>query len=303
MPKSYSPPMEMRLRVIDGAGGDKYGLNAYIYDSKRDWHHKYDRVLFSFTKDGNDKVANLREGQWADVKVTINGGTNFPTDPLNGKTGAMLIKVERLKGDLSKVRLFHTSVTRAIATWPNWEGEPGYPPGTFEDFVAEQFPSSQAGDFAVLEAGIVSEETYIEQGLYWETAYHPLIEYVLDKYQPDLALVGYPVTDEVQHQFLGLVTKKLPNGARQPGVRRRRGQRHARPSRQATRGVHPRCVRGVRRDHATRPEAHARPRPDDVRVVRPRFRGAVRGDRRQQGARRSRPAVEAADGELPPGDG
>ena len=29
-------------------------------------------------------------------------------------------------------------------------------------------------------------------------------------------MVGYPVTDEVQHQFLGLVTKKLPNGANNP---------------------------------------------------------------------------------------
>ena len=223
---------------IDG-GVDKYGLNAYIYDSKHDWQHKYDRVLFSFTKDGNDKVANLKEGQWADVKVTINGGTNFPTDPLNGKTGAMLIKVERLKGDLSKVRLFHTSVTRAIATWPNWPGEPGFT-GTFEDFVAERFPSSQAGDFAVLEAGIVSEETYIEQGLYWETAYHPLIKYVLDKYQPDLALVGYPVTDEVQHQFLGLVTKKLPNGAPNPAYDD--VEVNGTPDRrvEATRGVHPR---------------------------------------------------------------
>ena len=31
---------------------------------------------------------------------------------------------------------------------------------------------------------------------------------MLDKYKPDLALVGYPVTDEVQHQFLGLVTQE-----------------------------------------------------------------------------------------------
>ena len=301
VPKSFSPPMEMRLRVIDG-GVDKYGLNAYIYDSKHDWQHKYDRVLFSFTKDGNDKVANLKEGQWADVKVTINGAPNFPTDPLNGKTGAMLIKVERLKGDLTKVRLFHTSVTRAIATWPNWEGEPGFT-GTFEDFVADRFASSQAGDFAVLEAGIVSEETYIEQGAYWEKLYHPMIEYVLDKYQPDLALVGYPVTDEVQHQFLGLVTKKLPNGAANPayddievnGTPDHRVKQREEFIRDA--------YAGVRRDDATRPGAHERPRPDDVRVVRPRVRPAVRGDRRQQGARRSRPAVEAADGELPPGDG
>jgi predicted AlkP superfamily phosphohydrolase/phosphomutase len=68
----------------------------------------------------------------------------------------------------------------------------------------------------VLEAGIVSEDTYMEQGEYWENLYHPLIKYVLSKYKPDLALVGYPVTDEVQHQFLGLVTKKLPNGAKNP---------------------------------------------------------------------------------------
>jgi len=214
VPKSYSPAKEMRLRVIDG-GVDKYGLNAYIYDSKNDGQTRYDKVLFAFTKDGNDKVANLKEGEWADVKITINGAPNFPTDPLNGKTGAFLIKVERLTTDLSQVRLFHTSVTRAIATWPTWPGEPGFT-GTFEDFVAERFPSSQAGDFAVLEAGIVSEETYIEQGLYWETSYHPLIKYVLDTYQPDLALVGYPVTDEFQHQFLGLVTETLPNGAPNP---------------------------------------------------------------------------------------
>jgi 2',3'-cyclic-nucleotide 2'-phosphodiesterase (5'-nucleotidase family)/predicted AlkP superfamily phosphohydrolase/phosphomutase len=213
VPKSYSPAKEMRLRVLDGltpnTSVDKYGLNAYIYDSRNDRKTRYDRVLLSKTKSGDDAVGNLEEGEWADVKVTLN-----TTDALNGKTGAFLVKVERLESDLSKVRLFHTSVTRAIATWNGWS-ERGFT-GTFEDFVAERFPSSQAGDFAVLEAGIVSEETYIEQGEYWEESYHPLIKYVLDKHRPDLAMVGYPVTDEVQHQFLGLVTRKLPNGQNNP---------------------------------------------------------------------------------------
>ena len=194
--------------MLDGTV-DKYGLNAYIYDSRNDGRSRYDRVLFSTTKDGDDSVGNLREGEWADVKVTIQGSD------LAGKTGGMLIRVERLAGDLSEVRLFHTSVTRAIASWPTWPGEPGFT-GTFEDYVAEEFPSSQAADFAVLEAGIVSEETYVEQGLYWSEAYHPLIKYVLDTYKPDLALVGAPTTDEFQHQFLGLVTKRLPNGAPNP---------------------------------------------------------------------------------------
>ena len=211
VPASFSPAQEMRLRVLD-AGTDKYGLNAYLYDTTDDGATNYDRVLLSRGKSGADaeRVGDLAAGEWADVKVTLQ-----TTDTLNGKTAAFLVKIERLAPDLSEVRLFHTSVTRAIATWPSWPGVPGFT-GDFEDYVAATFPSSQAGDFAILEAGIVSEETYVEQGVYWETSYHPLIEYVLDTYQPDLAMVGYPVTDEFQHQFLGLVTPTLPNGAANP---------------------------------------------------------------------------------------
>ena len=274
-------------------GVDKYGLNAYIYDSRNDGRTRYDRVLFSTTKEGNDAVGNLRQGQWADVKVTIQGG------PLNDKTAAFLVKVERLAADLSQVRLFHTSVTRANATWPTWPGEPGFT-GDFEEFIAQRFPSSQAGDFAVLEAGIVSEETYVEQGLYWETLYHPLIKYIMRTYKPDLAMVGYPVTDEFQHQFLGLVTRDLPNGDGQPVLRRRPGGRHARRSGQAAGSVHPSRLPRSRRDDAPRPTAPARRRPDDVRLIRPRVRAAVPRHRREQGPGRPRAAVAAADVELPP---
>jgi 2',3'-cyclic-nucleotide 2'-phosphodiesterase (5'-nucleotidase family) len=208
VPVSYSPAMEMRLRVLDGAT-DKYGLNAYIFDSTNDGSTNYDRVLFSPTKNGNDKVAVLAQGQLADVKVRLIGGA------LDGKTAGFLVKVERLAPDLSQVRLFHTSVERAIASWPSWPGEPGFT-GDFAEFVAQRFPSATASDFAVAEAGIVSEETYVEQGLYWETGHHPLISYILDTYKPDLALVGYPTTDEFQHQFLGLITPKMPNGTPNP---------------------------------------------------------------------------------------
>ena len=208
VPKSFSPPMEVRLRVLD-FGADKYGLNAYIYDSTSDRRTNYDRVLFSPTKDGRDAVATLRRGEWADVKVKIVGGA------LEGKTGGMLLKVETLDRDLGRVRLFHTSVTRGNATWPTWPGERGFA-GDFEEFVAVAFPTRTAGDFAVLEAGIVSEETYVEQSLYWKTGHHPLIRYILRTYKPDLALVGYPVTDEFQHQFLGLITPRLPNGDPNP---------------------------------------------------------------------------------------
>ncbi len=43
-----------------------------------------------------------------------------------------------------------------------------------------------------------------------------MLEYVVKKYKPDLLLVGMPTTDEFQHQFLGLVSPKLPGGAANP---------------------------------------------------------------------------------------
>nr|MBP7692968.1 alkaline phosphatase family protein [Anaerolineales bacterium] len=207
VPRSYSPAKEMRLRVLD-FGVDKYGLDAYIFDSTNDRKVNYNRVLFARAKDGAQAVATLARGQWADVKVKISGGA------LDGKTAGFLVKVEALSGDLSQVRLFHTSVSRAIASWPGWS-EPGFT-GDFEEYVAQKFTTSTAADFAILEAGVVSEETYVEQGLFWEKSTHPLLRYIAKKYQPDLLLVGYPLTDEFQHQFLGLITPGLPNGAPNP---------------------------------------------------------------------------------------
>jgi len=208
VPASFSPAKEMRLRVLD-FGTDKYGLDAYIFDSTNDSAVNYDKVLFSVSKDGSSAVATLGKNEWGDVKVTIVGGS------LAGLTAGFLVKVEELTGDLSQVRLFHTSVTRANASWPSWPGESGFT-GDFAEYVAQKFPTSTAADFAVLEAGIVSEETYVEQGLYWEKGHHPLIQYIVTNYQPDLLMVGYPTTDEFSHQFLGLITPTLPGGAPNP---------------------------------------------------------------------------------------
>ena len=182
VPTSYSPAKEMRLRVLD-FGTDKYGLNAYLFDSTNDGAVDYDRVLFASTKNGSDGVGTLAEGKWADVKVTVSGGA------LNGLTAGMLVKVERLSPDLSEVRLFHTSVSRANASWPTWPGEPGFT-GDFAEYLAQKFPTATAADFAILESGITSEETYVEQGQYWATGHLPMLQYVVKTYKPDLLLAG-----------------------------------------------------------------------------------------------------------------
>ena len=207
VPASFSPAKEMRMRVLD-FGTDKYGLDAYIFDTTNDGAVNYDKVLLAPGKDGAHAVATLARGEWAGVKVKIAGGE------LDGKTAGFLVKVEELAPDLSRVRLFHTSVARAIASWTGWS-EPGFA-GDFEEYIAQVFPVSTAADYAIVEAGIVSEETYVEQGLAWEKLYRPLISYILKTHQPDLVLAGYPTIDEFQHQFLGLVTPILANGQPNP---------------------------------------------------------------------------------------
>lgn len=206
LPKSSLPPRATRMRVID-FGVDKYGLEVLVYSTQQGRGAEYNRVIFDTDKNLlNGTVADLAEGEWGELKVTIQGG------PLDGKTGGFLFKVERLdtsKNNKPVYRLFHTSVTRANASWTTWPGEPGFS-GTFEDYVAATFPVSTAADFAVLEAGVVSEETYVEQGLYWEVGHRPIIEYISETYDPDIFFGGYPVTDEFQHQFLSLYTETIP---------------------------------------------------------------------------------------------
>lgn len=62
----------------------------------------------------------LKKGDWVDVKVTIQGGAS------PGLTAGMLVEVEELTPDLERARLFHTAVSRAIASWSTRRGEPGF---------------------------------------------------------------------------------------------------------------------------------------------------------------------------------
>jgi hypothetical protein len=196
--------MEMRLRVLD-FGTDKYGLNAYILDATDDSLTNYDQVLLSPTKSGNDQAGLLKEGEWADVKVKIADGS------LAGMTAGMLVKVEN-----SPTCRWYACSTTSVPANASWSGWPVKRAPVTSAVCAQRFPTSMAADFAVVEAGIVSEETYTEQGLYWETGHHPLIEYVMQTYQPDMMMVGYPAIDEFQHQFLGLITPTLPDGSPNP---------------------------------------------------------------------------------------
>ena len=177
MPASFSPAKEMRLRVLD-FGVDKYGLNAYIFDSTNDGTTNYDRVLFSPTKDGADAVGNLAQG-----RVGRRQGEDHRRRARRARPRACS---SRSRSSPATCRACASSTRRSAARSRRGRRGPASPgfTGDFAEYLAQKFPTSTAADFAILEAGVVSEETYVEQGLYWATGHQPMLEYVVKTYKP-----------------------------------------------------------------------------------------------------------------------
>ncbi len=206
VPASFSPAKQASFTHNNAQIAANGVWDVYIYDSTNDGTTNYDRVLIvsaANAKNGATAVANLAQGEWADAKLTLATGT------FAGRTAGFYVKAIDLNADLSKFRLYFTSVQRANATY-NALGPAGST--DFEEKLNRDFPTSTAADFAPMEAGIVDEDTYVEQGLMWKDAHWAYLQYILGPapsglgIKPDLLLVGTPTTDEFQHQFTGLVT-------------------------------------------------------------------------------------------------
>ncbi len=185
----------------------------------------YDHVLLTRksptddAKDASKAVVTLAVGDFKEVKLT---GSDGLIGARAGQTAGFYTKLITLAPDLSSFKLYFTSVERVIATC----GSPcaSLPAGgsgedKLEKYIADNLPTYVAADFAPLEARIIDEDTYVEQGRDLEAAYgDAVMKYILETLQPntDLALVGYPVTDEFSHQFMGLVTPTDMDGTPNP---------------------------------------------------------------------------------------
>ena len=207
VPVSYSPAKEQQLDVVPYAAGPANGkYDLYIYDSTNDAITNYDHVLVvpnTAAKVGSAAVANLTAGAWADVKVQVQNPA--------GKTGGFYLKAMEIAPDLSKFRIYFTSVARANATY-NALGAAGST--AFEETLNATFPSSTGGDYAPQESGIIDDATYVEQGLMWKNAQWAYLNYIINtlNVKPDLLMLGTPTTDEFQHQFLALTGPAMVNG-------------------------------------------------------------------------------------------
>ena len=194
--------------------------NVYLYDSVVGGGVAYDHVIVSpVGKTGASPSVDLAVGDFEPIKLT---GANGLIGPRINQTAGHYVKLISISPDASQYKLYLTSLTRAIARC----GSPcaGLPAGgdgedRLEKYIADNLLPWAAGDFAPLEAGVIDEDTYVEQGRDLEREYsHQVIEYILGELQPDtdLAMVGYPFTDEVQHQFLALVSPTDADGDPNP---------------------------------------------------------------------------------------
>jgi 2',3'-cyclic-nucleotide 2'-phosphodiesterase (5'-nucleotidase family) len=212
VPASFSPAKQATFTHNNSQIAGNGIWDVYIYDSTNDGTTNYNRVLIvnsADLKDGSKAVANIGRGEWADAKLTLAGGA------LAGKTAGFYTKLIDLNNDASRFRIYFTSVQRVNATY-NALGPAGS--DAFAEKLARDFPTSTAADFAPLEALIVDEDTYAEQGLKWADAHFAYLGYIFGPLgvKADMLFLGNPVTDEFQHQFAGLLVRKDIDGRDNP---------------------------------------------------------------------------------------
>ncbi len=220
VPASFSPAMQEQLKLTNTTSGaflaniDRF-YDLYIYDSTDDATTNYDHVLVvpsTAGMNGGSAVANLATGEWADVKVIL-------TNTRVGQTAGFYLKAIEIAPDLSTFRVYFTSIARSNASYTGCTYAVGCnTPLGFEETLAANFPSSTAADFSPLEAGIVDEDTYVEQGLMWKDAHWAYLNYIFNTLgvQPDMLFLGNPVTDEFSHQFMALYTPTDMDGNPNP---------------------------------------------------------------------------------------
>jgi 2',3'-cyclic-nucleotide 2'-phosphodiesterase (5'-nucleotidase family) len=215
-----APPMQTSLTVATSfaAQNPTRLYDIYVYDSVVDGTPAYDHVVLvrsAAAKDGSQTSADLAQGDFDEIKLM---GADGLIGARAGQTAGFYTKLITLSPDLSSFKLYFTSVQRVIATCgiPACAALPG---GSLENYIADNLPTAIDADFAPLEARIIDEDTYVQQGRDLEEAYgDAVLNFILGRLQPDtdLALVGYPVTDEFSHQFMGLVTPTDMDGAPNP---------------------------------------------------------------------------------------
>ena len=238
VPRSYSPAKEMRLRVLRLRRRQVRPQRVHLRQPQRPQDQLRPRAVQPHEERRRQGRATSRRASRPTSRSRSSARRPRRQDAALPGQGRAAHR------DLKQVRLFHTSVTRAFASWPSWPASRGFT-GHVRGLRRREVPVLAGRRLRRARGRASSARTPTSsRATYWEKLYQPLIKYVLDKYKPDLAMVGFPGTDEVQHQFLGLVTKKLPNGATtRPTTTSQVNGTQGRPRQGQREELHPRRLR------------------------------------------------------------
>jgi 2',3'-cyclic-nucleotide 2'-phosphodiesterase (5'-nucleotidase family) len=222
-----APAMQTTLAVNStfAAQNPNRSYDVYLYDSNVNGVAAYNHAILVRTaaaKDGNQKSVDLAVGDFKEIKLTGGDGLIGARAGQTAGFYTKLINLDTTAGAITGFKLYFTSVERVIAKCGTAACNALPPGGAGEDrlekYIADNLPTAVAADFAPEEAGVIDEDTYVQQGRDLEAAYgDAVLNFILGTLQPntDLTLVGYPFTDEVSHQFMGLVTPTV-NGQANP---------------------------------------------------------------------------------------
>jgi len=192
-----------------------YTFDLYVYDSTDDQTTNYNRVLIapeSVKKDAGKLAADVPQGAWADVKLKLTNGDRA------GQTAGFQFKPIEIAPDLSHFRLYFTPLVRANATYHGCTYEENCDKNFAEKLNAE-LPTPAIPDTAALAAGIIDEDTFVEEGLLlWRTAYSNYLGYILQSLgvEPALVMVGNPLVAAFSQRFVPLITPTDLNGDPNP---------------------------------------------------------------------------------------
>ena len=217
-----APPKETTWAVPSSfaAQNPNRSYNVYFYDSVVDGGAAFDHVIVSpVGKSGAAPSVDLAVGDFEGIKLM---GANGLIGPRANQTAGHYVKLISITPDGSQFKLYLTSLTRAIARCgavcnrsrpavPARTGSRSTSPTTCRrgrpaTSLRWKRPSStrtRMSSRAVTSSGRTASQ---------------VINFILGTLQPDtdLAMVGYPFTDEVSHQFMGLVSPTDADGNLNP---------------------------------------------------------------------------------------
>src|SRR4029453_10365904 len=131
-------------------------------------------------------AVNLGVGDFKEIQLR---GADGLIGARANQAAGFYTKLITLAPDLSSFKLYFTSVQRVIATCStaacNALPAGGAGENRLEKNFAGDFPTYNSAHFPPLEARVIDEETYVQQGRDLEKAYaDPVLEYILHDLQP-----------------------------------------------------------------------------------------------------------------------